>query len=403
VRGFDRDAFVGTKWGVDGHLTVVGVSEYEKGRADISAYVTCEVCSHDTELYGNGVFKIARSSLLQNGLPCGCSKFPKWSDEQHRVKVARICERENYEIVSFSCENLRTNSRVVLRCLDDGHEWSVSLNKLYVGRGCPECKSRKATVSEEDNVRRFRESGRYGEGAIFKRLDISSRKWYYKCLVCAEDEFANAGLCTGEFIVSASSLYEGCVSCRCAQVVFLPDALSEWKIRQVCADEVEFLGWVDGKPRGIGTSNKNIKIKCPDHGVQEVSYKMLTTSHSRCPRCKTGGGFKQHLPGYVYVLKALDENFSQGFTGYGISNFKKKRILTHKSNLGKECLGIKTMEVFAVPGTVALNIENKIREKFPVHSQPISGFKREATFAHLYEDVVAFVKSLLPTPEPSFA
>lgn len=135
----DVDDFVGSKFGVDEHLTVVGFQP-NIGWAPRLFNVHCNVCAKDPELFGDGMFMSLKYSLIAGSLPCGCSRSVKWTEDQYRVKVSRKCTEKGYEFLGFNGNYKGSYTRLNLRCKVHDIKWNLAtIATLLEGCGCPKC------------------------------------------------------------------------------------------------------------------------------------------------------------------------------------------------------------------------------------------------------------------------
>ena len=74
-----------------GVLTVVGWKGKECGKVKLYV-VFCPVCARDPELFGQGVFRKTKGKL-KRGLPCGCGKGFRYTDQQWEVLAGRGVKR----------------------------------------------------------------------------------------------------------------------------------------------------------------------------------------------------------------------------------------------------------------------------------------------------------------------
>lgn len=136
------DDFIRERFGVDGHLEVVGW-DGERRRGAKLYTVKCSVCAKDPELYGVALFKSRTEHLRSGKVPCGCSRAPKWTEEQNIIRVKRYCATINCEFLGFVGEYTGQHTHLRMKCLEDGHEWTTtSLNSLLnMLTGCPSVQS----------------------------------------------------------------------------------------------------------------------------------------------------------------------------------------------------------------------------------------------------------------------
>jgi hypothetical protein len=140
---------IGKTFGDDNQIVVTGSV---RGGNTKKYIVHCSKCAEDPELFGDGTFYSAKSSLLAGNLPCGCSLSPRLSKVQHEILVGRLCKTKDYTFIGFSGEWVGIRSRVDIKCNKDGNEWNVNLSKLISDKkscttGCPECGRRIVDVS----------------------------------------------------------------------------------------------------------------------------------------------------------------------------------------------------------------------------------------------------------------
>ena len=129
--------FIGWK-SPEGRLEVIGIAG-KQGR-NTTFKVICTECSKDRELFPLGYFINKKSSLLSGQIPCGCSKCPRWEDWQYLI-LARREGAGKFEVIGFvtkfrNCKN----TKLRLKCLHDGFEWSATIDSVINHKkGCPKC------------------------------------------------------------------------------------------------------------------------------------------------------------------------------------------------------------------------------------------------------------------------
>jgi hypothetical protein len=109
--------------------------------------------------------------------------------------------------------------------------------------------------------------------------------------------------------------------------------------------------------------------------------------------CGSPGGYDKSKDGYFYVIRAVSDESE--FTGYGITNKPTTRLSQHKNNLAKKGFVIAEIELFDMSGQKAPELENAVKQQFPLNKQDIAGFRKEATYHYLYNDVVAFAEDFI--------
>lgn len=95
------------------------------------------------------------------------------------------------------------------------------------------------------------------------------------------------------------------------------------------------------------------------------NHKWITTPNSvlnektGCPECAEYGGYKSHLPGWVYIIKFAN------FIKYGITNNPDRRVADHKRTSGDfEIILLKKYEDGTVPLLMEKSIKNTHGGKF---------------------------------------
>lgn len=92
--------------------------------------------------------------------------------------------------------------------------------------------------------------------------------------------------------------------------------------------------------------------------------------------CGTGGGYDINKTGYFYLLTV--SLFNSTFLKFGITNFPKRRIGTHKRVISLLGGQITKEMVFKGDGSLVLNIESDLKRKIDAENKLIEGFKKEA-------------------------
>lgn len=177
--------------------------------------VKCDVCAQDAELYGEGVFETYKINLLNNKMPCGCSKMPKWTKEQFSILCKRAAKSLGYEFIDFHGEWKGSYTKVKLLCSKHG-EWIGSKigHLLNSGAGCPKCKIETVAKSkmkpDSEMIKSFILTGAFSDGTKFRRMDKAETgslkyRWEVVCPVCGEKN-----------ISLAENLQAGKVPCICS-------------------------------------------------------------------------------------------------------------------------------------------------------------------------------------------
>lgn len=406
------DEFIGKTFGEYNQVTVVGWDgdrssvPSPRSRFGYKIYtVECSVCSQDKELFGDGRFKSNKGNLVAGSLPCGCGKKHNWSNAQYITRVERQCSKMNYTFVGLITDVYTTGRGMLVDaiCGECGNRWSTTnVERFISGTGCPRCGykevSRSKLKSDETMIESFMKSGKYVEGTKFWRSTNKEKPvsyWEHSCPICSIDEYVKAGVCSGVFSASSGHLQQGKLSCRCNKAYNWSDEQREYQIKKVLSEEQRgytFAGWSEAHKN----KNSKVSLNCPQHGDWSASVHSVLNSGTRCSACGKKG-FNASKEGYVYVLKI--EGVTGDFTGYGISNVPLRRLREHTRNLSEYGFKIVNKEVILMQtGRQAVNVESNIKYTFKLVSQEVSGFMREATHSHLYQDVINFVKESLSQP-----
>lgn len=99
----DVEDFIGSTFEINQGI-FLSVHSYagRRGETKIILYnLTCSKCSLDEELFPTGSIISSKGDLWTGRLPCGCSKSPKWSQEQYRVLVNRECTLRGFKFCGW--------------------------------------------------------------------------------------------------------------------------------------------------------------------------------------------------------------------------------------------------------------------------------------------------------------
>lgn len=99
--------------------------------------VTCDACSSDIEMYGDGIFTMNKARIAHGGFPCGCSKSPKLTLEQHIIRASRTLTSNGYRFVSAG-DWIGNKTSVIAMC-DRHGEYETSFDKIQCGYRCSKC------------------------------------------------------------------------------------------------------------------------------------------------------------------------------------------------------------------------------------------------------------------------
>lgn len=137
-------------------------------------------------------------------------------------------------------------------------------------------------------------------------------------------------------------------------------------------------------------------VTCPvcTGGQQEFesSYARLALGNRPC-LCKGRSGFSVKNDAVFYVLQVTSETCD--FVGYGITGLLETRLKNHRRHLLRESYEISEVVTFALAGSQAMELEREIKRRFPLFKQGVTGFRREATYGWLFDDVAAFAEKFI--------
>ena len=347
----EKDDFIGSVFGEEGQLTVVGW-DGERNKSGSKIYsVHCKECSKDPELFGDGCFYCTKGNLVSGQLPCGCAKSVRWTEEQYKIKVKRKCkEYGDLEFLGFSGEFNGRNTKVKLQCNKHDEHYiyeSSSIDSLFnIRSGCLLCgkETIKKTASKPDQemIDSFFASGAFKEGTKFSRSNKEDCRgkcvyWNYTCPVCSNDEYVKEGLCSGVFESQSGDLQKGKLSCRCGQYQRTKEQ-REYQINKRIKEEnlsYVFLGWI----KDYKNKNSKFTYNCKKHGEQKTSIGNFLYSSVGCPQCS--GKNQQEC----YINGAYDNNTLVALK-FGIANNSEQRI---KSQNSKCIFSVNQLKVFSFP------------------------------------------------------
>lgn len=396
----ERVSQIGNTFGKDGHLSVVSRGSKDCG-SHKSYIVKCNICAKSPELFGKAEFDVLLCNLQAGQVPCGCSKFPKWTEEQRLAQINVMCKEKEYEFRGYVDDGASGHYRKLkLYCKKHNNTWDTTNLKTFLkGTGCRKCTTDKLKEnylsSFLEDVEKFKNSGNYCEGTIFERLtngsDSEVEFWKIFCPICNEDDYSRKGGFSSWFKISKGNIHAGRVPCRCCKNVKWTGEQREFNISSILQKEENYLafaGWIDC----YRNNKSSFKLACPLHGEQVTTVTSFLDTGKRCSGC-TVGGYSVKEGAYLYIFKA--ESRVDTFTGFGITNSIDARMKVHKINLKNSGYKIEEITILPGDGKSILDTETLIKRKFPHNKQDILNFKREATFGNLYNEVVEYSRKQL--------
>lgn len=166
---------------------------FRKPNGKLFYIIHCSICEKDSELFGEGYFTVGKYHILKGeNIPCGCSNFPKWTEEQMRVKIQRICDSKDY-IFHGWVGDYRANTTRVAITSRLGYSESLIIARLLAGQGCPFERlvkiGKSKRKSEEEIIESFLKTNAFHPNTKFERTFKNSNPsdfWLVSCPSCME-------------------------------------------------------------------------------------------------------------------------------------------------------------------------------------------------------------------------
>lgn len=153
----------------------------------------------------------------QGNLPCGCSKVPKWTEDQYKILLQRKADSLGYNFIGFSGYFKNQNTKIKLVCDIHGLWNSTSVgNFLSQSSRCPSCTKNiigdRTREPDKEIIKKILESGAFHPDTKFWRSDRVNKHdhkiyWNYLCMECGE---------VAEVLYS--NILHGHKGCSCAKV-----------------------------------------------------------------------------------------------------------------------------------------------------------------------------------------
>jgi hypothetical protein len=98
----------------------------------------CSVCSKDTELFPYGSLISSKGDLIRGRLPCGCSRIPKWTEDQNKIRIQRECDKRGYVFHGWCGEYIGKETKLSLENPVTDNIWNTTeFNSFMYGKGDP--------------------------------------------------------------------------------------------------------------------------------------------------------------------------------------------------------------------------------------------------------------------------
>lgn len=199
----DEWSLTAPTFGKDGQVKVVGWSS-RNTRGEKLYIVKCSKCSEDSELFGEGYFKIRKCHLVKTKvLPCGCALRPRLTAKQYNTVCCRKSDEMGYKFLGFIGDWEGVYTKVKMLCEKHGDWCTNSIHSLLNwNQGCPKCgyESSAAMVRKPDEVMidSFFSTGSFHPDTKFWRSDRKSREgyktyWFMSCPECGETGESTSG------------------------------------------------------------------------------------------------------------------------------------------------------------------------------------------------------------------
>lgn len=255
-----------------------------------------------------------------------------------------------YEFVRWAVEgNYRSRDKCVVRCVDDGFEWSARVGGLVNGRnGCPQCAGKRRWTSEE-RIKQINEL----ENIEFISFDGDYKNCYSKANVkCSVDNF--------EWSARVSDLVN--TGFGCPQCANQRRWTADERIEQINKlENIEFVCWVDS----YKNAHSKAMVRCLIDGFMwNASVHKLVNCGRGCPSCAKYG-YDQSKTGTIYALRSECGKYVK----VGISNNPSQR---HKQLELATPFIFSCIEQFEGDGTKIAELEKYFHSKY--ERAGLSGF-----------------------------
>lgn len=135
------------------------------------------------------------------------------------------------------------------------------------------------------------------------------------------------------------------------------------------------------------------KVRCQVCGDKEFISDRSNLVAGKIPcDCGIGGGYDVTKLGYFYILEvnALGHNFIK----FGISNFPKRRLVSHNRVLREIGGNVLSKTIFQGNGKLVLAIESELKRTLDIENKFIDGFRKEACSLDCKDTILKAVQSL---------
>lgn len=388
-------------FGKDNQLMVIGWTGVLRNHKYY--VVKCSECSKDSELFGDGIFRIFKDNLKVGNLPCGCALNPKWTEDQYKIRANSTCKEKGYIFHGFAEEFKGTMTKLKLECPKHGI-WSTNclMHLLNKGSGCPSChienlKMYNITRSSISTPLKFMSTGKFKEGTKFWRSEKIGQKgnlpyWFSSCPICSNDEYVKNGLCSGVFESHRGELLKGCMPCRCSTSYSWTQDQYEYRIKKKMLESKttdEFVGFING----FKNQKSKFTRKCLLHGEYETLVSGYLNANTTCPCCAN----QNQKECYINLIK---DNNSVIALKFGIAKDSEQRVKQHnyKSIFEVEQYGIWQFPTVKSCKAAERHIKNNLPCRFLTKEEMPDGYTETTsgdnlkTIIKIYEDFGGYPK-----------
>lgn len=343
----------------------------------------CAICSKDSELFGDGIFKTRATHLNRGRVPCGCSNRVCWTLAQYEIRIKRKIKDEDLPIkfVKFVEVTKQQNKTLIrLLCNNTNKEYELTINGFLGGKG-----NYGTTISVSEKIDNYNLNNPNRTVWVSSRKHGSNASCGFYCKICEAAGFE----CL--FEISSSHLFSGKIPCYCSMKSRISGdhvvAVSRIKLHDQGLQGISVFGAY--KRGGYWFST----FLCETHGLYSRCYNSLDIVGAACPKCNPSRtGYNKTKSGLLYLLEI--QTNSEVVLGYGITNKIEQRIGQHNLTFKRCGYTITNIQVFEGSGTAVLAVENAIKALHPTGLLDCEGFRRESISIDRKEEVLELCKKL---------
>lgn len=283
--------------------TVKLIGKYINARTKI--LFGCIECGHEWT---------AKPAIIFNGKgcpPCG-GNVPL----NNQIVDARLEDRTIRRIGDY----IRSMVKITFGCTDCGHEWRVTPNQIFKGKGCPVCNDISLTTKIVDERLEDRPIKRIGE------YINNSTKIIFGCTKCDY-----------KWSAIPSSVFNGTGCPSCANRPMLTNDLVDARLEGLAINRIgDFVN-----------AQTSITFGCTDCGSEWATTPNHIFNGTGCPIC-ADSGFNSKSRARFYIIQ-VDELFKIGITNrtikerYAPEGVDYKIIMDLEFNLGSEAAEFEKM------------------------------------------------------------